>query len=130
MARAKPLTPISLERSYPCPCCRQGELQPILLTEALGCSRCQHIFALTPDSCGIKQLGTAYPYSRIWYWCGQAWMPLRAYRGLAAAWIVCTCSMLLAGLIVAGPVGWVGWFLVLFVFVMLAIGVVLVSRGF
>ncbi len=66
--------------SYPCPCRRNGELIPIVLTEALGCQRCQQIFVVRPDGCSIEQLVVTYPYKRIWYWTGLQWQALR--RGL------------------------------------------------
>ncbi|MDX2272631.1 MAG: hypothetical protein NW237_11905 [Cyanobacteriota bacterium] len=64
---------IELTGIYPCPCCHQGQLRPITLTEALGCSRCQHIFALMPDHLHIEQLAVSYPYRKLWYWNGSHW---------------------------------------------------------
>ncbi|WP_253276432.1 hypothetical protein [Synechococcus sp. PCC 6312] len=65
---------------YPCPCRQNGELIPIVLTEALGCQRCQQIFVVRPDGYSIEQLVVTYPYKRIWYWTGLQWQALR--RGL------------------------------------------------
>ncbi len=65
--------PIDLNRTYTCPCCHQGQLRPILLTEALGCNRCQHIFSVT-DKLYIEQLATSYAYRKLWFWNGRQWL--------------------------------------------------------
>jgi hypothetical protein len=61
---------IDLRETYPCPCCR-GNLQQIVLTEALGCDRCQKIFALQRDGYIIEQ--TSSPYHNCWRWDGKRW---------------------------------------------------------
>jgi hypothetical protein len=66
--------PIEPTKVYPCPCYQQGQLRLITLTEAFGCSRCQHIFAITPDRLHIEQLAVSYPYRKIWFWNGQQWV--------------------------------------------------------
>ncbi|MEB3289578.1 MAG: hypothetical protein VKI82_06655 [Leptolyngbya sp.] len=64
---------IDPQSPYPCPCRRSGYLQPIALTEAFGCDRCQHIFVLQEDGYVMEQLSTQYPYKRAWRWTGQQW---------------------------------------------------------
>ena len=59
---------------YPCPCSRQGCLQPIVLTEALGCNKCQKIFAVEENGYLLQQVSTSSPYKKIWYWTGKQWM--------------------------------------------------------
>ncbi len=66
--------PIEPAKIYPCPCCHQGQLRLITLTEAFGCSRCQHIFAITPDRLHIEQLAVSYPYRKMWFWNGHQWV--------------------------------------------------------
>ena len=61
---------IDFHRIYPCPCCR-GNLQQIFLTEALGCDRCQKIFAIWTDGYVIEQ--TSSPYHNCWCWDGKHW---------------------------------------------------------
>ncbi len=78
---------IDLRETYPCPCCR-GHLQQIVLTEALGCDRCQKIFALRADSYAIEQ--TSSPYRNCWRWDGRHWQAKNATT--YSSWI------LLAGL--------------------------------
>lgn len=65
---------LDLNRIYPCPCCQQGHLQGITLTEAFGCDRCQYIFAVSPDHLHIENLTASYPYRKLWYWSGSQWM--------------------------------------------------------
>ncbi|MEY3298806.1 MAG: hypothetical protein RLZZ597_2066 [Cyanobacteriota bacterium] len=64
---------IDHQSDYPCPCRRSGRLQPITLTEAFGCDRCQQIFVVQEDGYVMEQLSTHYPYKRAWRWTGQQW---------------------------------------------------------
>ena len=70
---------IDLNQDYPCPCRCRGRLHPIILTEALGCARCQQIFVLGDEGRTLEKLVTHYPYKQAWRWTGQQWY--RAYRG-------------------------------------------------
>ncbi|MDY6781482.1 MAG: hypothetical protein SW833_02835 [Cyanobacteriota bacterium] len=65
---------IEFNRDYPCPCRRRGTLQPIALTEALGCDLCQQIFVVEENGSAIEQLSTTYPYKRSWRWTGSRWI--------------------------------------------------------
>jgi hypothetical protein len=67
---------IDLNREYPCPCRRQGKLLPIILTEAMGCDRCQQIFVLTEDQQFIEEVSSSYPYKKVWRWTGKNWRSL------------------------------------------------------
>lgn len=64
---------IDLTLDYPCPCHRRGQLQPIALTEAFGCNRCQRIFVVQDGGYMIEELSTNYPYKRAWRWNGHQW---------------------------------------------------------
>ena len=63
---------IDLTSEYPCPCRRSGNLKPIVLTEALGCDRCQQIFAVKKDRQVIEQLASVYQ-QKSWRWTGSRW---------------------------------------------------------
>ena len=63
---------IDLTSEYPCPCRRNGSLKPIVLTEALGCDRCQQIFAVKKDGQVIEQLSSIYQ-KKTWRWTGNRW---------------------------------------------------------
>ncbi len=70
----KPPQQLDLSQVYPCPCCHQGRLRGITLTEAFGCDRCQYIFALSLDRLHIENLTASYPYHKLWYWSGSQWV--------------------------------------------------------
>ena len=63
---------IDLTSEYPCPCRRNGKLKPIVLTEALGCDRCQQIFVVKKDGQVIEQLSSIYQ-KKSWRWMGNRW---------------------------------------------------------
>lgn len=63
---------IDLSSEYPCPCRRKGSLKPIILTEALGCDRCQQIFVVKKDGLVIEQLSSIYQ-KKSWRWTGNRW---------------------------------------------------------
>ena len=65
---------IDLNCEYPCPCRRKGRLLPIILTEAMGCDRCQQIFVVRDEEECIEQLTPSYPYKKKWQWNGKIWM--------------------------------------------------------
>lgn len=67
-------TPIDLNCEYPCPCRRNGRLKPIILTEAMGCDKCQQIFVLAENQEYIEQLNPTYPYKKRWRWIGKRWI--------------------------------------------------------
>ncbi|MBC7880390.1 MAG: hypothetical protein H7Y37_03590 [Anaerolineae bacterium] len=64
---------IDLQMEYPCPRCKRGQLQAIILTDAFGCDRCSQIFGLTEDNQTLEQLSTSYPYKKAWQWTGASW---------------------------------------------------------
>lgn len=69
---------IDLSSEYPCPCRRHGNLKPIVLTEALGCDRCQQIFEVKKDGHVIEQLSSIYQ-KKSWQWTGNRWKNAYAY---------------------------------------------------
>jgi hypothetical protein len=68
---------IDLTSEYPCPCRRNGKLKPIVLTEALGCDRCQQIFVVKKDGQVIEQLSSIYQ-KKSWRWTGHRWQNVYA----------------------------------------------------
>lgn len=63
---------IDLSSDYPCPCRRRGHLRQIVLTEALGCNRCQQIFVVKENGQVIEQLSSIY-HKKAWRWTGCRW---------------------------------------------------------
>lgn len=72
---------IDLDLDYPCPCRRRGKLVPIVLTDAFGCDRCQHIFVVEDSGYVLEQLSTTYPYKRAWRWSGNSWFIIQPRFG-------------------------------------------------
>ncbi|MEM8673088.1 MAG: hypothetical protein AAGF83_04360 [Cyanobacteria bacterium P01_G01_bin.67] len=70
--RSHKVQKIDLSSEYPCPCRRKGNLKPIVLTEALGCDRCQQIFVVKKDGLVIEQLSSIYQ-KKSWRWTGHRW---------------------------------------------------------
>lgn len=75
---------IDLSNDYPCPCRRRGLLKPILLTEALGCNRCQQIFVVKEKGKIIEQLSSIYQ-KKSWRWTGYRWA--NVYPGWAQSYL-------------------------------------------
>ena len=70
MQSKEPAT-LELEKTYPCPSCKQGTLIPITLTEAWGCDRCKQIFERTETLHSVSKLSSPYPQQRLWQWDGH-----------------------------------------------------------
>jgi hypothetical protein len=92
---------IDLDREYPCPCRRRGRLQPIILTEALGCDRCQQIFVVQDNGHVIEQLSSTYPYKKVWRWTGNRWTS--AAENLSDSYIPIIVVLLLLMMIIWLP---------------------------
>jgi len=89
---------IDHDKEYPCPCRRRGRLQPIFLTEAFGCDRCQQIFVLEENGHIIEQLSSTYPYKRAWRWTGYYW--IAAHKGMRESFLPIVLGILLVLIIV------------------------------
>ncbi len=92
---------IDLNGDYPCPCRRKGHLNPITLTEAFGCNRCQQIFVVDESGYSLEQLSTHYPYKQSWHWTGYQWK--RSSAGLQAHYLPLALGMLLVPLVIWLP---------------------------
>lgn len=86
--RSHKVQKIDLSSEYPCPCRRKGHLKPIVLTEALGCDRCQQIFVVKKDGQVIEQLSSLYQ-KKSWRWTGNRW------KNVYARWTQSYFSMML-----------------------------------
>lgn len=65
---------IDLNVEYPCPCRRRGRLIPIVLTDAMGCDRCQKLFVVEENGYVLEQLSTTHPQKPTWRWVGNRWI--------------------------------------------------------
>ncbi len=89
---------IDLSADYPCPCRRRGNLKPIMLTEALGCQRCQQIFVIKENGQVIEQLSSIY-HKKAWRWTGHRW--INAY----SAWRKNSLSLILVAIAAIATIG-------------------------
>ena len=92
---------IDLNGEYPCPCRRKGRLLPIILTEAMGCDRCQQIFVVDQNGEAIEQLSSTYPYKRAWRWTGNRW--IAAHRGFKYNYLPLAIGIILVLLLIWLP---------------------------
>jgi len=83
---------IDLKSEYPCPCRRRGRLKPIILTEALGCDRCQQIFVVKENGQVIEQLSSIY-HKRAWRWTGYRWANI--YPGWRQTYLSAALALLM-----------------------------------
>lgn len=97
----KKIVKIDLNCEYPCPCRRKGRLLPIILTEAMGCDRCQQIFVVTDEEECIEQLTPSYPYKKKWRWNGKAWMLTQ--KLWQESYFYLTLSCFLASILISTP---------------------------
>ena len=88
---------IDVKCTYPCPNpqCKGGKLEPISLTEALGCFQCQQIYAPTSDSLALECLSQSHLTPCSWYWQGRYWVRVCERQPLNAlmAWVLALVSM-------------------------------------
>ena len=97
---------IDLQQSYPCVCPRKGKLNPIALTDALGCDRCASIFTLSEDGESLVQLDSIDPFQGSWYWEGKGWRPHRSkkfkhpMRNYTEFRVILIFSLLIFGLLI------------------------------
>jgi cellulose synthase/poly-beta-1,6-N-acetylglucosamine synthase-like glycosyltransferase len=133
--RSYKIQKIDLSSEYPCPCRRKGNLKPIVLTEALGCDRCQQIFVVKKDGQVIEQLSSIYQ-KKSWQWTGNRWKNAYA-RWTQSYWstmaILTFCSaifvmvilpMLLRWMSTQSIISWAVLFLILTMLLILTLFVV------
>jgi hypothetical protein len=62
---------LNLDETYPCPVCRQGQLQAIVLTEAFACEFCRHILSVDLQEQQVRVVDSSQPLT--WLWNGRHW---------------------------------------------------------
>ena len=92
---------IDLNTQYICPCRRKGCLKPIILTDAFGCNRCQHIFVVLENGYEIEQLSSHYPYKKSWCWLNNRW--IAANQGVGENYFPVALGIILILLIIWLP---------------------------
>lgn len=91
--------PLSLTDSFPCPMCRQGKIEAMVLTEAFACQFCRHILSVDLSTQRVKVVDSSQPL--VWQWNGQRWQLIRGDNAQALSALV----LVTAGLLVIMPAG-------------------------
>lgn len=63
--------PLNLSDTFPCPVCRQGTIQAIVLTEAFACEFCRHIMSVDLQEQQVQVVDSSQPLT--WLWNGHKW---------------------------------------------------------
>jgi hypothetical protein len=64
----------NLQETFPCPICRKGQVQSMVMMETLSCSFCRHIFSADLPK-QILRVEDTIPKS-VWTWQGDRWTSL------------------------------------------------------
>ena len=67
--------PLNLNEAFPCPICRQGKIEAIVLTEAFACEFCRHILSANLAEQQVQVVDSSQPLT--WSWNGQRWQLMR-----------------------------------------------------
>jgi hypothetical protein len=59
------------QRIYPCPACRLGQVQALVLMEAMACNTCQHVFITNLEKQWLLMVDRSPPL--VWHWNGRNW---------------------------------------------------------
>ena len=66
---------LSLEEHWPCPLCRQGQLEALVLTDAFACNFCSHILSADIQRQQVQVVDSSQPLA--WAWTGARWRSLQ-----------------------------------------------------
>jgi hypothetical protein len=62
---------LSFEEPYPCPVCRRGQLNGMVMMDAFACSFCRHIFTASLEQQILRLADSPSPL--VWVWTGAVW---------------------------------------------------------
>jgi hypothetical protein len=72
---SSPERPLNLDSAFPCPICRQGTIEAIVLTDAFACEFCRHILSANLADQQVQVVDSTQPLT--WGWNGQRWRLVR-----------------------------------------------------
>lgn len=84
---------LDLKDCYPCPVCRQGHIQALVLTDAFACGHCQHILSVDLQQQEVSLIDS--PQKITWIWEGQRWKVKRGNHSANLSAIVLVAAVLL-----------------------------------
>lgn len=64
-----------MNEAFPCPICRQGTIEAIVLTDAFACQFCRHILSANLLEQQVQVVDSSQPLT--WVWNGQSWRLVR-----------------------------------------------------
>lgn len=67
----QPPRSLNLNDTYPCPLCRHGQIQTLVLTDAFACNFCRHILAADLSKQRVSVIDSTQKIT--WRWEGQRW---------------------------------------------------------
>ena len=93
----------NLQDTYPCPICRHGTIQSMVMMETLSCSFCRHIFSADLSS-QVLRVEDKLPKS-AWLWHQGRWTTQTSRNGdmTALVWFTSVFLILIPCLMIALP---------------------------
>ncbi|RZM77300.1 hypothetical protein [Leptolyngbya iicbica] len=85
--------PLSLDSAFPCPICRQGTIEAIILTDAFACEFCRHILAANLAQQQVQVVDSSQPLT--WGWNGQRWQVMRGDKAQELSMLICILAVVL-----------------------------------
>ncbi len=74
---------LSYQGAYPCPVCRLGQIEALVLMDALACDFCQHIFTANQEKQQLQMADRQPPLT--WRWNGRMWVGAHL-KGVEVGW--------------------------------------------
>jgi hypothetical protein len=62
---------LNFDEPYPCPVCRHGQLEVMVMMDAFACSFCRHIFTASLEQQILRLADSPSPL--VWVWTGEVW---------------------------------------------------------
>jgi hypothetical protein len=93
---------LQYDACYPCPFCRQGQIQCLTLMEVFSCGLCDRIFSVNlPQQSLALETGSG-PRGLRWYWSGYSWQSerQRTSGSLLVLWLLSVALTLLPTLLI------------------------------
>jgi len=85
--------PLNLNDSYPCPVCRHGKIQSLVLTDAFACEFCRHILSADLPQQQVQVVDG--PQAITWIWNGERWRVVGRSDGEVSAFVLSTATVLI-----------------------------------
>lgn len=94
--------PLNLDEAFPCPICREGTIEAIVLTEAFACECCRHILSANLSEQQVQVVDSSQPLT--WLWNGQRWRLVRRENAQEISTLVLLSAALL--IVIPASVVW------------------------